>query len=163
MTGCWIFHPEELMQKSPNVRLAMTRLSVAYVQNHDAKPIIVVRSERRLSSEGEPVTALEPNSADDRSERAAQTVSAELLATRIDSQQTPRISVSSALARERGDLALHGRRHDDVAGLRQLCCLVVWAEAIRNGRRHELATLQRVKAVAIQLVELTYVGGIPLL
>lgn len=123
MTGCWIFHPKELMQKSPNVRLAMTRLAVAHVQNHDAKPIVVVRNERWLSRERKPVTALEPHSTDDWFERAAQTVGAELVATRIDSQQTPRVSVAGALARERIDLALHGGRHDDVAGLRQLCCL----------------------------------------
>jgi hypothetical protein len=86
MTGCWIFHPEEVMQKSPNVRLAMTRLAVAYIENHDAKPIIVVRSERWLSRERKPVAALEPDAADNRFERAAQTVGAELLTTRIDSQ-----------------------------------------------------------------------------
>jgi hypothetical protein len=123
MTGGWIFHPKELMQKRPNVRLAMTRLAVAHVQNHDAKPIIVVRNERWLSRERKPVTALEPDAADNRFERAAQTVGAELLATRIDSQQTSCVSVAGPLARKRIDLALHGGRHDDVAGLRQLCCL----------------------------------------
>lgn len=70
MTGCWIFDPEELMQKCPNVRLAMMRLAVAHVQNDDANPIIVVGSKGWLSRERQPIAALEPDSADDESERA---------------------------------------------------------------------------------------------
>jgi hypothetical protein len=103
----------------------MTRLADAHVQNHDANPIILVRSERWLSRERKPVTTLEPHSTDDRSERAAQAVGAESLTARIDSQQMPCRRVSGALAGERSDLALHGGRGDDIEGLGQRCCLVV--------------------------------------
>lgn len=154
---------EQIMEKVPHVRGAMAGLSLADVENHDAKPAVLRRGERRLRCEGETIATLEMYPADDRLERTAQPIRPELLAARIDSKQPPHVGVAHSLAGERIDLALHRGRNNDLAGLRQRVGLVVWAEAIRDGCGHELVALQRAKTVAVELAKLAVEHGVLLL
>ena len=76
-----ILDPEQIVDHGPDVALRMARLALTNVKDHDAGG--APRFVGRLNGEREPKAALEVNSADDRSERARESVCTELLRARV--------------------------------------------------------------------------------
>ena len=73
--------PEQAVEHGPNVALGVPRLALTDVKDHDAGGALWFVG--RLNGEGEPKIALEMDSADDRSERARESVCTELLRARV--------------------------------------------------------------------------------
>ena len=73
-----ILDPEQVVEHGPDVAGSVPRLALTDIKDHDAGGAL--RFVGRLNGEGEPKTALEMDSADDRSERARESVCTECAA-----------------------------------------------------------------------------------
>jgi hypothetical protein len=91
-----ILDPEQVVDHGPDVALRMARLALTSVKDHDAGG--APRFVGRLNGEREPKPALEMDSADDRSERARQSVRTELLRARVPTELVVNGPISSLLS-----------------------------------------------------------------
>ena len=79
-----VLDTEQVVEHGPDVALRVPRLALADVKDHNAGGAVGFVG--RLNGEGEPKAALEMESANDRSERAGESVCTELLRARVPTE-----------------------------------------------------------------------------
>lgn len=93
-----ILDPEQVVEHGPDVALGVPRLALTDVEDHDMGPALGVVG--RLYGESEPKIAFEMDSTNDGSERARESVCAELLRARVPTELVISGSIPSPFSHE---------------------------------------------------------------
>jgi hypothetical protein len=107
-----ILDSEQIVEHGPHIALPVARLASAYIQDHNASGNL--RFIGRLNGEGEPKVALEMDSADDRSERARESVCTEVRRARVPTELVINGSIASPFSRKVVHKLAHRPRRDDL-------------------------------------------------
>jgi hypothetical protein len=105
-----ILDAEQVMEHGPHIALGVPRLALTDVKDHDAGGALWFVG--RLNGEGETKIALEMDSADDRSERARESVCTKLLRARVPTELVMNGSIPSPFTHELVYKLAHRARGD---------------------------------------------------